>query len=177
MNNTYDETILLGVPHYQQGHADGLCVYYAMAMVLVALYPEYHKTINEPPRHKKRGSPIFLMLKELAHNDKNFNEEVGKWYFNGMKMTDATRLLNYLSHKHDKSTQKTDHFIRRRFKGKKGVYSIDDIRNALSAHLPVIIAIAVGGKQRHAVVAVGWGKEGRRGIWIIYHDHDPPPKK
>src|SRR4030067_2132319 len=139
MNNTYDEAILLGVPHYQQGAADGLCVYYAMAMVLVALYPEYYMTINEPPRYK-RGSPIFLMLKELVQNDKNFNEEVGKWYFNGMKMTDATRLLNHLSRKHHKSTRKTDHFIRYKFKGMKRICSVDNICKALSAHLPVIIA-------------------------------------
>lgn len=170
MHTTYSETILIGVPHYQQGNADGLCVYYAMSMVLVALYPEYHKTIHERPHHKKGGSPIFLMLKELAQNDKNFKEEIGNWYFNGMKMADAAKLLNALSRKYYKDAQKTDYFIRHRVKSKnakKDEWNISDICKAISWHLPVIIA--GGGIPNHAVVAVGWAAKGKT-VLIEYHD-------
>jgi hypothetical protein len=169
MKSTYTE--IIGVPHYQQGDADGLCVYYAMSMVLVALYPEYYRTIHIPPRGKKGVSPIFLMLKKIAQDNKIFHESIGKWYFNGMKLSDATRILNEIASKSYKKVRK-DYFLNypvqcRNIEKRNKVWKVSEICNALSWHLPVIIA---GGRlQSHAVVAVGWGKEGKK-YWITYQN-------
>lgn len=172
MKTVYNETMLLGVPHYQQGNADGLCVYYAISMVIVALFPEYYKTIHNPPRYKKIGSPIFLMLKEYAQDGNKFNEEMGRWFLNGMHMTDAAKLLNDLARKYYKNDKNKDYFLHhkvlcRRNRKQKDIWNVIDIRNALCWHLPVIIA--GGGIQSHAVVAVGWGAVGKK-VWIEYQD-------
>lgn len=112
------------------------------------------------------------MLKELTEDANKFNEEVGRWFFNGMKMTDAAKLLNDLSRKYYKDDKNTDYFLHHRVmcrnnRKQKGVWNVIDIRNALSWHLPVIIA--GGGIQNHAVVAIGWGAKGRA-VWIEYQD-------
>lgn len=170
MDTTHKETTLIGIPHYQQGDADGLCVYYAMSMVLVALYPEYHRTIHESPQYRKGGSPIFGVLKEISQGDKKFKEAVGEWYFSGMQMADATKLLNNLSRKYYKDTRETNYFIRRRVKtknAKKNEWNVSDICHAIDWHLPVIIA--GGGIQNHAIVVIGWGSKGRL-RWITFHD-------
>lgn len=175
MSTKYIETKLLGVPHYLQGNADGLCIYYAMSMVLEALYPDFHGRINEPPHHRKEGDPVFRILRKRAKNDRKFKEKLGKWFFNGMTMTEATRTLNEVFREHYKDPRATKYFIHgsvnlkrmKKQKDNRPFFSFTSIRNALTWHLPVIIA--GGGIQNHAVVAVGWGSEGNF-RWIIFQD-------
>ena len=181
MSSTYNEIQLLGVPHYLQGEADGLCVYYAMSMVLVALYPEFHGKIHEAPHYKREGSPVFQILRQRARSDRKFKEEVGVWFFNGMRTTGATRILNKLFREYYTDCRATTYFIHQRVKCRRmrkrkynrqlraleRIWNVSDICNAISLHLPVIIS--GGGIENHAVVAVGWGSEGRS-RWITYHD-------
>ena len=180
MNTTYNETILLGVPHYQQGDADNLCVFYAMSMVLVALYPEFHRKILKAPRYRREGSPVFQMLRQRARDDMKFKEQMADWFFKGMTMNAATSILNNLFCEYYKDSKET-YFIHHQVKSKRvrkrkhhtqlqgfeDIWNVGDICTALSLHLPVIIS--GGGLPNHAVVAIGWEKESRLRR-IIYYD-------
>jgi len=95
-NETITELRLLGIPHYSQGEADGLCLYYAMSMMLAALHPEYQSQIHEPPRYKRMGSPVFQALRALVRREREFKNRVADWFFNGLRATEATRVLNRL---------------------------------------------------------------------------------
>jgi hypothetical protein len=93
MSKCKKEIQLLGVPHYLQGDADGLCVYYAMSMVIVSLIPELHNQIHDAPKYRRQGSPVLQVLRQNAKNDRKFKEEVGEWCLNGMTTAKATIML------------------------------------------------------------------------------------
>jgi hypothetical protein len=60
-----EQVELVGIPHYSQGDADGLCVYYAMSMMLAALHPAWGPTIHDAPRYSRRGSPVLQAVRRL----------------------------------------------------------------------------------------------------------------
>jgi hypothetical protein len=178
--SSYVDFQMIGIPHYFQGEADGLCVYYAMAMILAALHPEFKPTIHDAPKYKRKGSPVFQALRRLSNNDKEFKQKVADWFFDGMKTTDATRLLNNLFQDHYEDWR--EFFIRRyvrcrrakriKYSRKKGsirrTWTVRNIFDALDKHLPVIVS--GGGFGPHAVVLIGYGRLGRGPRWVHYLD-------
>ncbi len=180
MNHSITGVQLVGVPHYLQGSADGLCVYYAMSMVLVALHPELHPSIHERPRYKRMGSPILQMLRQHEKGEPQFRERVGKWFFDGMSFTEATGLLNDLLREYYERPAET-YFMCRRVKFRRMVkrkynrrrhaleriWTPSEICNVISWHLPVIVS--GGSFGNHAIVAIGWERKGRS-RWITYYD-------
>jgi len=84
---------ILGVPHYMQGGADGLCLYYAISMLLGAILPEYRLSFNYSPRKSSRD-PVFSEMKRRANGQADFKKQVADWFFNGMYVHQAELLLN-----------------------------------------------------------------------------------
>jgi hypothetical protein len=82
---------ILGVPHYMQGGADGLCVYYAMSMLLGAILPEYRVLYS---LRKSLKCPVFSELKHRANDKADFKKQVADWFFHGMNVYHAELLLN-----------------------------------------------------------------------------------
>lgn len=179
----FKELRLLGVPHYSQGDADGLCLYYAMSMMLAALKPEYQPMMHEPPRYKQMGSPLFHALRKIARREREFRHRVAEWFFNGMRTTEATQLLNRLFHDDARDAVTDKAFVRRRVRFRRArklrysrrkrsllrIWTVTDIFAALDHHLPVIVS---GGHSlgSHAALVIGYREGGRDGRWVCVLD-------
>jgi hypothetical protein len=176
----WEESQLVGVPHYVQGEADGLCVYYAMSMMLAALHPEWRLDMHDTPRGRASGSPVFHGLRFLYQSQREYDAKVSHWFFNGMTMTEAARLLNEYFRK--KAGDQKSYFRRynvraRRIRRMKyarkrsrleRTWTTNEVITALSWHLPVIVA--GGGLGGHAVVAFGYALRGNADREIVYFD-------
>ena len=175
-----EQVELVGIPHYAQGEADGLCVYYAMGMMLAALHPAWGPAMHEPPRHSWKGSPVFQGLRRLYQSERLYKEKVADWFFNGLSIVEATRVLNRFFQQHFRSN--ATYFIRRPVRARRvkrlkysrrkraiaRTWTAGDVINAISWHLPVIVA--GGGLGSHAVLAVGYSVRGRGDRWISFLD-------
>lgn len=162
------ELRLLGIPHYSQGEADGLCLYYAMSMMLAALHPEYQSRIHELPRYKRMGSPVFHALRGIVGKEREFKHKVADWFFNGMRATEATRLLNRLFRDVPRADASGPAFLRRRVRtrrlrklkyatGKRSLlraWTVKHVFASLDRHLPVVVS--GGWVGRHAALIVGY---------------------
>jgi len=84
---------ILGVPHYMQGGADGLCMYYAISMMLGVIFPEYRLSFNYSPQ-RSLICPVFVELKRRANGKNDFKKKVADWFLNGMDVYQAELLLN-----------------------------------------------------------------------------------
>ncbi len=178
--SSVEEVELVGVPHYAQGEADSLCVYYAMSMLLAALHPEWRLTMHDKPRYKRGGSPVFQGLRRVYRSKTAFELKVADWVFRGMSMGEATRILNryFQELKGGKLNYFTRHKVRarrihklkysRRRHALGKVWTANDILHSLSWYLPVIIS--GGGLGAHAVVAFGYSARGSADRLIGYLD-------
>jgi hypothetical protein len=67
MPKYYRSVELLGVPSYYQGTYDSLCTYYAAAMLLTTLHPEYHDFFGRGARYQRVGlkveDPLIIPLR------------------------------------------------------------------------------------------------------------------
>jgi hypothetical protein len=171
-SSSFKELRLLGIPHYSQGDADGLCLYYAMSMMLAALKPEYQPTMHELPRYKRMGSPVFHALRKLAKKESEFKHRVAEWFFNGMQTAEATKLLIRLFQEDIRDEVSSKAFVRRHVRFRRArkldkrsllrIWTVTDIFAALDDHLPVIVS---GGRLlgSHAVLVVGYREGGGEG--------------
>lgn len=167
-NNPITERVeLIGIPHYSQGEADGLCVYYAMAMMIAALRPSHVPTIHDAPRYTWKGSPVFQALKRLYRPEREFKEKIADWFFNGMKMREAATILNRVFETESGKSPPFEYRQVRCRRARRLKYNrqknqilkkgtVRDVIVALSWHRPVMVA--GGGFGRHAVLAVGYNK-------------------
>ena len=175
-----EQVELVGIPHYAQGEADGLCVYYAMSMMLAALHPGWGPTMHDTPRYSRKGSPVFQALRHLYRSERLFRQKVADWFFNGMSTVEATAVLNGLFRRHLRSN--ATYFIRRPVRARRvqrlkysrrkraiaRTWTVRDVIEAVSWHLPVIVT--GGGLDSHAVLAVGYSVQGRDDRWIGFLD-------
>lgn len=176
------ELRLLGIPHYWQGEADGLCLYYAMSMMLAALHPEYQSQIHERPRYKRMGSPVFQALRTLARREREFKHRVADWFFNGLRATEATRLLNRLFEDATRPGLSGAAFFRRPVRARRlrrlkyarrrrsllRAWTVKQVFASLDRHLPVIVS--GGWFGAHAALILGYQRGGRDGRWVCVQD-------
>ncbi len=177
------ELCLLGIPHYLQGEADGLCFYYVMSMMLAALHPEYQSQIHEPPRYKRLGSPVFQAMRALYRREREFKHRVADWLFNGLRATEVTRLLNQLFDDVPRSGLSGPAFFRRpaktrrlpklkyarRKRSRLRAWTVKKVFESPDRHLPVIVS---GGMLlgSHAALVVGYQRGGSAGRCICVQD-------
>jgi hypothetical protein len=176
------EVRLLGIPHYSQGEADGLCLYYAMSMMLAALHPEYQSHIHERPRYKRMGSPVLQALRALVGRQSEFKQRLAHWFLNGMHATEATRLLNVLFDEVERSGSPGAAFVRRavrtrrtqkfkhtrRQRALRRIWTVKQVFDSLDRHLPIIVA--GGWLGNHAALIVGYQRGGANGRWVCLQD-------
>jgi hypothetical protein len=181
-NETITELRLLGIPHYSQGEADGLCLYYAMSMMLAALHPEYQSQIHEPPRYKRMGSPVFQALRALVRREREFKNRVADWFFNGLRATEATRVLNRLFGDVTRPGLSGPTFIRRSVRSRRlrrlkyarrkrsllRAWTVKHVFASLDRHLPVVVS--GGWLGSHAALIVGYQHRGGGGRWVCVQD-------
>jgi len=171
-----EESELVGVPHYTQGEADGLCVYYAMSMMLAALHPAWGSTLHEAPRYSWKGSPVFQALRRHYKTERLFKEKLADWFFDGMSLSEATKILNGFFRERNKS--KLTYFTLSHVRSRRATtlrkhsvahaLTVNDVLTAISWHLPVIVA--GGGVDSHAVVAIGYSVKGAADRSICFLD-------
>lgn len=176
------ELRLLGIPHYSQGEADGLCLYYAMSMMLAGLHPAYQLQIHEPPRYKRMGSPVFQALRTLVKREREFKHRVADWFFKGLRATEATRLLKRLFDdvarpgfsgpaflRHPARTRRLRRWkYARRKRSLSRAWTVKQVFDSLNRHLPVIVCGGWFGS--HAALIVGYRRGGRDGRWVCVLD-------
>jgi hypothetical protein len=168
---------ILGVPHYMQGGADGLCVYYAMSMLLGAILPEYRLAFNYSLK-KFLKDPVFKELEYRANNKTDFKKQVADWFFHGMRVYHAERLLNNIfrqkfgpkSNARRKYWQTEevrahkDHKTPRARKGSKvstpALPSV--VQSTIDRHIPVLVAH--GGLGPHAAIIIGYKTARNKGV-------------
>jgi hypothetical protein len=175
---------LIGVPHYMQGHADGLCVYYSMTMMLAALFPEVRPVMHDSPRYKFQGGPIFQAFRSLAEEkDHDFGTRFTRWFFGGMQYSEALDVLNHaggrLANEKERRLfiKKTVHSRRAtkfRYNRQRAAllrrWTVDRVLDVLDNHLPVMIGGTDGDLDHHAVVAVGYRAGGGEVRELLFHD-------
>ena len=62
--NDLDQVELLNIPRYRQGDFDGLCAYYAGAMMLASLYPRFSMQFGELlAKRGTRGRALDPMIR------------------------------------------------------------------------------------------------------------------
>ena len=171
MDSLTEQVELVGIPHYAQGEADGLCVYYALSMMLAALHPAWGPTMHEAPRYSWKGSPVFQGLRRFYRSDRLFKQKVAEWFFKGMSTGEATAILNRFFQQHFRSHAR--YFVRRPVRARRvkrlkysrrkrdiaRTWTVQDVLVAINWHLPVIVT--GGGLGLHAVLAVGYSARGR----------------
>jgi Papain-like cysteine protease AvrRpt2 len=179
---TITELRLLGIPHYFQGEADGLCLYYGMSMMLAALHPEYQSQIHEPPRYKRLGSPAFQALRTLVSREREFKKRVADWFFDGLRATEATRLLNRLFEHVSPHGFSGAVFVRRDVRARRlrklkyarrkssvlRAWTVKQVFESLDRHLPVLVS--GGWLGSHAALIVGYQHGGVDGRWVCVQD-------
>lgn len=158
---------ILGVPHYTQGGADGLCVYYAMSMLLGAVLPKYRLIYS---LRKSSKNPVFSALKRLAKDKADFKKKVADWFFYGMHVYHAELLLNKIFR--EMFDQKPN--ARRKYWQTKTVRARQDpktprarigskvstpslpsvVQSTIDRHIPVLVAH--GGLGAHAALIIGY---------------------
>jgi hypothetical protein len=175
----YERVELIGIPHYSQGEADGLCVYYAMSMMIAALHPSHAPTIHDAPRYTWKGSPVFQVLKRLYRPERKFKQKIADWFFNGMSMREALTVLSSVFQKEPGAEPAFERFyvqarrarhMKHNPKKRKLLKSgtVQDVICALSWHLPVLVA--GGGVGAHAVLAVGYSGKGNADRLLCFLD-------
>jgi hypothetical protein len=152
-----------------QGGADGLCVYYAMSMLLGAILPEYRRPFDDPIQ-KSSKCPVFSELKHRANGKVDFKKQVADWFFNGMHVHHAELLLNSIfrdkfgpKHNSTRKYWQTEKIrARRAHKSPKAAIRSkvsktvlpSVIQDAIDRHIPVLIAF--GGLGPHAAIVIGY---------------------
>jgi hypothetical protein len=152
-----------------------------MSMMLAALKPEYQPIMHEPPRYKRLGSPVFHALRKIARREREFKSRIAQWFFNGMRSTEATQLLNRLFQRSSRTTGKA--FVRRHVRARRArrlkrnrarrsllrALTVTEVFAALDHHLPVIVS---GGSAlgSHAALVVGYREGGYGGRRVCVLD-------
>jgi hypothetical protein len=176
------EVRLLGIPHYSQGEADGLCLHYAMSMMLAVLHPEYQSQIHERPRYKRMGSPVLQALRTLVRRQREFKRRVADWFLKGLRATEATRLLNVLFEDVKSPGPSGPAFLRRAVRSRRvrkfkyarrrrsllRTWTVKQVFESLDRHLPVVVA--GGWLGTHAALIVGYQCGGGDGRWVCVQD-------
>lgn len=160
---------ILGVPHYMQGGADGLCVYYAISMLLGAILPEYRLSFNYSPRKSSRD-PVFSELKRRANCQADFKKQVADWFFNGMYVHQAELLLNNIFREkfgpkpnarrkywqiEKVRTRRVHKLPRGRKQSNMSTSSLPSVvQRTIDRHIPVLVVH--GGLGPHAAVIIGY---------------------
>lgn len=117
-----------------QGGADGLCVYYAIAMLLGVILPEYRLSFNYSSQKSSRD-PVFAALKRRARGKADFKKQVADWFFNGMKLHQAELLLNNIFR--EKFGQKAA--TRRKYWQTEKVLARRVVQSTIDRHIPVLV--------------------------------------
>lgn len=164
MSKHYRSIELLGVPNYIQGTHDSLCTYYAAAMLLATLHPEYQDFFGRGARRQRVGLKVEdPLIKNFPKPKKESNDRVlSSWFYSGAFLKDACKALN--------ATMKEGR-LDTRFKyttctNRNRVFDL--IMDDVNQGLPVMIGWTTIDFGVHCALVVGCRRASRR--WFILHD-------
>lgn len=163
---------LLGIPEYYQGSHDGLCAYYAGAMMLAAFYPYFASRFGDSNADQQSNFSIFdpficnytgkmtkgpKMSKNMKHRS-----ILSRWFFAGADLDDVTKTLNSIVETSPFST----HFTHKSRTATNKAYR--DICANIDKGLPVLFGWDTKDLGCHAVLIVGYWRDTHR--WFAIRD-------
>ena len=167
--NNAQQVELLNVPHYRQGQFDGLCLYYAGAMMLASLYPRYSwnfgELVRKPGMRNKAHDPIFRHYAGEYREEKPGSDDryvLARWFFEGAHVTELSNTLNNCI----KQSGETTRFHAREKKTNKATFFA--IAESIDVGLPVLLGWNTKDYGNHAVLVIGYwhGKDD----WLLFND-------
>ena len=164
MPKHYTSVKLLGVPYYNQGVHDSLCTYYAAAMLLATLHPEYQDLFGRGARRQRVGLKVEdPLIKNFPHKkDTTYDQVLASWFYSGAYLKDACKALN----KSMKEDGRDTHFKNAQYDSSDTVFNL--IVHDIDQGLPVMIGWTTIDYGVHCALVVGYRKASRR--WFILHD-------
>lgn len=148
---------LLNVPLYQQGEFDGLCAYYAGAMMLAALYPRFSTQFGE--LRAKRGTRRTALDPMVRHYVGEYRKAppgrddryvLARMFYEGQYVRDVGNTLNNIMRDSEEAT---------RFKISSRPVNdrtFDAISESINSGLPVLIGWDTTDYGTHAVLVKGY---------------------
>jgi hypothetical protein len=164
MPKYYRSVELLGVPSYYQGTYDSLCTYYAAAMLLTTLHPEYHDFFGRGARYQRVGLKVEdPLIRNFPGPQKDTTDRVlATWFYRGAYLSDACKALN-ASMKEDQHDTRFKHAL---YTHRDSTFQL--IADDIDQGLPVMIGWTTVDYGVHCTLVVGYRKARRR--WLILHD-------
>jgi hypothetical protein len=164
MSKPYKSVELLGVPSYYQGSHDSLCTYYAAAMFLETLHPEYRDLFGNAARRPRVGLKVEdPLIKNFPHPAGGSNDRVlSTWFYSGAHLNDACKALN----KSMKEDGRDTRFKYTRYNNCDKTFNL--IVGDINQGLPVMIGWTTIDYGVHCALVVGYRKASLR--WFILHD-------
>lgn len=147
--------LLRGMTYMYQGEADNLCTFYAMSMLLAAMFPSLYADLVL--HGISRRHPILKAFTNLPGN-----EDVSSWFFHGLALTRAWKIMNTIADKQLGAAggglfrNGTVRLKNRR--GYKGV-TLEHLFSSIDNGLPCLLGGAKKGVlATHAVVMIGYDR-------------------
>ena len=166
---------LLSVPHYRQGHFDGLCAYYTGAMMLAALYPRFEREFGEltrrPSGRGTRGAhvddPLIRLYKgtyrrpssKAAGDDRHV---LARWYYEGEFLRTVKEILNRVMKEESYRTK----FVFHEETAHDNTFR--NIASSIDEGLPVMLSWGTQDFGDHAVLVKGYWHG--RNDWFLIND-------
>ena len=158
---------LLNVPHYHQGHFDGLCAYYTGAMMLAALYPRFAREFGER-RPSGRGTrvddPLIRLYKGTYRRSSPGDDRhvLARWYYEGEYLKTVTDILNRVMREESYRTKFEFHEKQARDS------TFRSITSSIDEGLPVMLSWSSQDFGDHAVLVKGYWHG--RNDWFLIND-------
>ena len=159
MSSAYRKSVrLLGVLLKQQGSHDSLCAYYAAAMLLCALRPQFEEAFEAP---SVELDPIFA---NLGHAPGTLHARVCTWLAGGERLSTITQALNRACISANLQT------TFRLERAARSIATRKKIEKQIDLGLPTVLAWRSPQMGLHTVTVVGYEHYGRASAWLKVHD-------
>lgn len=149
---------LLGVPLKQQGAHDALCGYYAAAMLLCTLRPEFEEAFEA---NSVELDPIFSNIRPRPGM---LHARVCHWFTVGERLSTVTQALNHACADAGVHTRFAFHHADR------SAATLKAIQKQIDVGLPSVLMWDSREMGNHTVTVVGYEHFGSSRTWLRVHD-------
>jgi len=160
---------LLGIPAYHQGSHDGLCVYYAAAMLAAALFPELDDRFGTGPGSRRRRVGDPLLNQFSVRSKEGMQRLLSEWFFNGQEVVPTCRALNRLV-RHEFSDMCTRFVHERKTRRNVGSALFAAVTRSIDRGLPLMLRWRSAEFGNHCVLVVGYEESATGARWLVLND-------
>lgn len=164
MRKRYRSVELLGVPNYYQGSHDSLCTYYAAAMLLATLHPEYHDLFGRGARRQRVGLKVEDPLIKNFPGSKQIPKDqvLSSLFYGGAYLKDIYTALKATMREGGLDTK----FKRKLYNRSQNTF--DFIAENIDNGLPIMIGWNTIDFGVHCALVIGYRIAARQ--WLVLHD-------